>query len=349
MSAEVHEREMAFSVRSRQAAVLYFKAELGKLVQGVTFKPLFQPSVEPQGTIDAYGYVSNTGSQTLTVFDVYTQRILGVIPTGRDPKGFAINPITNRLYLALSAEDEVEVIDIAASESVKRIRLQPGDGPEEIVVGPENNSLIVVNRRSNTASFVDLGSEQEVARVPTGEEPSGVLLDRKGQRAYISNRRSNTITVLDTTNRAVVATVPTEVEPLRAQTNRDGSRLFVAHAASAYLMVYSLPDLSVVERIFVGLGMSSIKVDPNTDLLYVGMDSGGWVRIYDATSLVPVESFEVNVPVDEMTLGSDSNTMLLLARDKQTVSFKDLTNPKTIGEITVGCFPHSVGLMKERR
>jgi YVTN family beta-propeller protein len=349
LTEAVSKRAISFSLRRRQAVVLYLKADLGKLLKGVKFTPLFDIRVESKGSTDIYGYVANSGSQTLTIFDSRTRRVVRVIPTGRTPRGLAIDRNSGRLYLALSGEDEVEVIDTAAGESVKRIRLRPGDRPEEVALSSDGGTLITVNRGSNTASFVDVRSGLEVKRTPTGEEPTGILVDRNGQRAYIFNRRSNDITVLDITNQATVATVSSEVEPLRGQVNREGTRLFVAHRASAYLLAYSLPDLAVVERVFVGLGMSSIKVDPNTDLVYVGMEGGEVVRVYDAASLVPVETVDVVAPVDEMTIGAEDNTMLFLARDKQSITFMDLTNRKIVGELKVGCSPYAVGLMKERR
>jgi len=67
----------------------------------------------------------------------------------------ALDQRTKRAYVALSGEDEVDVIDVANGEVVDRIKLSGGDRPRELALTPDGRTLLVVNTGSNTVSIID--------------------------------------------------------------------------------------------------------------------------------------------------------------------------------------------------
>jgi YVTN family beta-propeller protein len=312
------------------------------------FEPSFAAMVPERPVPDTAALCSNTGMASVSVLDRRTRRIAAVLPTGGSPRGVAIDRAARRAYVAVSDDDDVQVLDLASGAPVGRVRLSPGDRPWDLALAGDGRTLVVANRGSNTASFVDLASLSEIQRVPTGEGPSALLIDRAGRRAYVLDARSNEITVLDVANRVAVTTVGTDPEPLRAALDAAGRRLYVVHAGSQYMTVLSLPDLAPAGRVFVGLGASTVLVDSRTDLVYVGRADDRRLNVYDPYSLAPVSFVDVPAPVSFMAIDDAENALWALMPEARAVAVVDLTTRETLATIDVGDAPAALALTGAR-
>ena len=251
--------------RGRAVVVSLELLPASRVEKGFGFSPVFAAAVPPLPLAERMTFASGTGSDAVTVFDRRTRRVAAVIPTGRDPRGLAIDARLGRLYVALAGEDQVAAYDLQTLAEVGRIRLQPGDGPVEVAATPDGRLLVTANRRSSTASFLDPQALIELDRAPTGLQPSSLLVDRNGRRAYAFNRGSSSVTVLDLAARKAVSSFPTEPEPLRGALSRAGDRLLVASPVSPHVTTYALPAQTQLRRTYVGPGASAVLVDPRTD------------------------------------------------------------------------------------
>jgi len=337
------------AVRGKATVVsLSFRYE-ASVKEGFEFTPDFVASSPALPPPQLTGYCSNTADASLTVFDTGRKVVDGVLAAGGRPMGLAVDPppSQNRAYVAISATSEVQVVDVTSNDTVGNIRLTFGDDPVELALSATGR-LLVVNRGSNTLSFVDPASFTEVSRVQTGLEPASVLLDRTSQRAYVFNRRSNSISVIDVANRSVVGTIPTDPEPFFGAVSRDGTRLYVICAGSAYLNVYSLPGLAVLQRAFTGLGQSAILVDSRSDYVYVGMVNEKRIYVYDPFSLIPIDYVEVPGPISYMAIDDVTNALFALMPENRSVAVIDLTSRKVIAVLDVGNAPYSVRLAGQR-
>ena len=255
MGEEPARIDAPFDVRSGQAVVLTLTFDPERSVQGgVEFQPRFTGAVPARTPPTLVGACSNTRTNDVTLFDTWTKAVTNVVATGRSPYGLALEPLAARAFVALSGQDQIDVVDLSRAESASRIPMRGGDEPRALQMLPDRRTLLVLNFRSQTASFVDAFTTQELARVPVGEAPWSITLQRGGNRAFVLNRRSNNLTVIDLGTRQAIATVPTEPEPLFGQVSRDGKRLYVIHAGSPYMNEYALPGLTVSRKIRVGLG-----------------------------------------------------------------------------------------------
>lgn len=306
-------------------------------------------ALAPEATVvPLAGYCSTPARASLLKFDRRSHQVTGVLPTRRQPLGIALDPSAVRAYVALGAEDRIQVLDLGTGEELAQIPLRAGDEPRELALTPDGSLLVTVNPGSDTASFVDTSSGSLIDSVQAGDEPWALLLDRGGRRAYVLNRRSNSITVLDVATRAVVATVPTDPEPLRAQLSRDGSRLYLVARGSAYLTVFSVPDMTVVRTVFVGLGAGALKVDPRSDLVYVGRADEGRIQVFDPVSALPVDAIQVPGPVSWLALDDVENALVAVLPATGQVAFVDVTRKRLVGALEVGAEPYQVALVGER-
>src|SRR6201994_1207845 len=71
-----------------------------------------------------YAYISNGGSNTVTVLDVVNMRQDRVIAVGSSPSGLAVNPHRNEVYVVNSGSGTVMVIDTETNTVAASIRVQ---------------------------------------------------------------------------------------------------------------------------------------------------------------------------------------------------------------------------------
>lgn len=315
--------------------------------QGFRFEPQLSAHVPPVPVFSRVGYAASFAEDHLAVFDRKTLEVISVIATGRGPAAVVLDERERRAYAALSGEDAVEVVDVAAGRIVARVQLQAGDGPAWLALGP-SGLLLCANRDSDTLSFIDGRSGVEVGRVAVGDEPGYVLMDRLGRRAYVFNVRSDSISVVDVGRRLVVGSVATEAGPLRGAFNRASDRLYVIHRDSPYLAVVDADRLTRVDRILVGMGAGDVHVDPATDLVYVGKKGSTVVDVYDPFSLLPVDYLEVAGGPADMVIDREENRLLLAVPEDDAVAAVDLITKRLRGVMDVGRDPRSVDVMGSR-
>jgi YVTN family beta-propeller protein len=336
-----------FTITARRAVVLDVQFRFPAAQKVYAFTPSVSAAVPAKTLVQLSGYCSNAGSHDVTVYDKIGLQVTAVLPTGRTPWGLALDPVQNRVYVALAADDQVAIVDIASGAELSRIRLNAGDSPRELLLTSDRRLLLSANAGSNTVSFIDPVSMIETGRVRVSEEPVSLLLDRNAQRAYVFHARSNSISVVDLATRTVAATVPTDNRPLRGQIDRAGARLYVATPLSAYLTVLSLPDLGVAKRVYVGIGTTALKVDPDTDLLYVA-NGDGRISIFDPFSLIPVDSIDLPGGATWLSIEAAQNALFALLPERRAIAVVQLTTKAVLGQLDTGLEPRVVALIGER-
>src|SRR5205814_3221939 len=112
-------------------------------------------SVPPRTIPALTGYCSNGAAHDVTVFDKHTRQISEVQATGREPWGITLDSLSNRAYVALSGEDQVDVRDLQSGETLTHIRLAVGDAPRDLALTPDRRLLLSANSGSNSISFID--------------------------------------------------------------------------------------------------------------------------------------------------------------------------------------------------
>jgi DNA-binding beta-propeller fold protein YncE len=338
-----------FRVDRGRARVLVLELQYARSFEkGFGFKPDFSGAVPAMPLVERLGFVSNTGSDAVTVFDQRTRRAVAVLATGRDPRGMAIDPLQARLYVALGGEDQVAAYDLVTGAELARARLQPGDRPTEIGLTPDGKLLVTTNTGSSTASFVDPFALVELSRVRTGQEPTALLVDRGGRRAYAFNRATTNVTVLDTGTRSVAGTFPLEGEPARAALNRAGDRMYVVSPMSAYMAVLAVPSMAVLSRIYVGFRAVSVHVNPRNDYVYVAQGGDGAVQVFSPMTPLPVDRWQL--PGEAVWMATDAVDDLLFAvvpSTRETVGVEQ-TGRRVLPGFDVGDDPYAVILAGPR-
>jgi YVTN family beta-propeller protein len=341
--------DFPFSVSRKRAYVISLMFKYTESISGgFSFSPVFSMMIPARPIPSLTGYVSNSGSNNIMVFDKKLNKVLSIIVTGRSPAGMALDQRQGRAYVALSGDDAIELIDVLSGEVINRLRLYTGDRPQELALTPDGKTLLVANKGTNTVSFIDPLSFVELRRIEVGREPNSISIHPNGIRAFVFNTLSSTVSVVDIPNKAIITTISTDPAPLRGQFNRRGDRLYIIHEWSMYLTAINPFALSLLRRFPVKIGMISMKVDIQTDLVYMGRGRDTTVEVYDPFSFALVDSINTGAGITYMTIDGDENNLYMVNPEMKSVMVSRLVRKMIIFEMDVGEGPYWVTMMGER-
>jgi YVTN family beta-propeller protein len=142
-----------------------------------------------------YAYISNGGSNTVTVLDLVNMRQDRVIAVGAGPSGLAVNPHRNEVYAVNTGNGTVSVINAETNTVAATIRVQRK--PYFIDVDAQGERAYVANSASNNVSVLDLGKRREIGVIGAGEGPGMARVSNDGKTVVISNRASGSVSIAD--------------------------------------------------------------------------------------------------------------------------------------------------------
>ena len=151
---------------------------------------------------ESRAYAANIGSDSVTVIDCETRRVVADPPVGEEPEGIGVDPDTGEVLVANQEDGMLSVLDPDSLAETNRALL--GETPIRVVLDPAGRYAFVPNRESNDVSVVDTAFVRdgerrpwEIARIPVGVWPGGTVFDPEGDRAFVANNKTNDISVID--------------------------------------------------------------------------------------------------------------------------------------------------------
>jgi YVTN family beta-propeller protein len=125
------------------------------------------------------GYITNAGSNNVSVIDTAKNTVTATIPVGTFPWGVAVSPDGSKVYVsnlqATAIPSTVSVIDTATNKVIAAIPV--GIYPEGMAVTPDGSKVYVAqNTRPGTVSVIDTATNTVTAAIPVGSAPIGVAV-----------------------------------------------------------------------------------------------------------------------------------------------------------------------------
>jgi len=297
-----------------------------------------------------YAYVTNGGSNTVTVLDVVDVRVDRELAVGQNPVAVAASPTRNEIYVVNSGAAEgtgsISVIDAEHNRVVATIPLHRQ--PVSIDLDKNGDLAYVANAGSNSVSVVDLKTRREVARIGTGEQPVAARLAPDGKTLVVANHRGNSVTLIDPLSRSVRGVIegcPGAADPVILP---DSSKAFVPCSEGHQVMVIALaePHSSKPDRLEtlmdVGRGPTAIALKPD----------GGEVFVANALSDSISEIITNSNDVSSAYMMGDNPVCALVSRDNsllyvgnlhsQNVIVYSIDNGRRVNSVHVGDGPSAL-------
>ncbi len=155
-----------------------------------------------------FAYISNGGSNTVSVLDLVYLRQDRTLQVGIQPTGIAANP----------KRDEVYVVNTGT---------------------PAGNGSV---------SVIDTNANRVVATILVHKLPYFIDVDAAGERAYVANSGSNSVSVIDLPRRRVIGEVGAGEQPGVARISPDMRSLVVTNRGSGSVSIFAVPPYTAEAR-----------------------------------------------------------------------------------------------------
>ncbi len=277
-------------------------------------------------------YVTNIGSNSVSVIDGAVNAVIATVPVGTQPTGVGVNPATDRVYVTNKASNSVSVIDGAVNAVIATVPV--GTWPTGVGVNPATDRVYVANFLTNNVSVINGATNAVIATVPVGKWPSGVGINPASNRVYVANQGSNSVSVIDGAlaeidpANAVIATGPVGSAPQRVGVNPATYRVYVANRDSNSVSVIDGAVNAVIATVPVGSFPFHVGVNPTTDRVYVANFLTNNVSVINGATNAVITT----VPVGTQPFGVGVNP----ATDRVYVTNRNTNSVSVIGGTVIG-------------
>src|SRR5690349_9182455 len=202
-------------------------------------------------------YVTNSGSDNVSVIDGKTNKVVATIPVGTSPHGVVAldSPVGgfSTIYVTNSGSDNVSVIDGKTNKVVATIPV--GTSPHGFVAldSPVGgfSTIYVTNSGSDNVSVIDGKTNNVVATIPVDRHLDSLYKTSDNRTIYTINTISDNVSVIDGKTNKVVATIPVGTSPHDIIGSMLG-KLYVTNSGSDNVSVIDGKTNKVVATIPVG-------------------------------------------------------------------------------------------------
>ena len=236
-----------------------------------------------------YAYISNGGSNTVTVLDLVNMRQERVIAAGRGPSGLAVNPRRNEVYVVNSGSGTVTVINAETNTVVATIPVQRL--PYFIDVDAQGSRAYVANSGSNNVSVLDLALRRQIAVIGAGEAPGIARIAGDGKTLVITNRASGSVSIADARAFKVRSSFDHCPGATEAIILPDSSKAFVACSGGHQVMVIGLAHATGSEPATADVLLTFLDVGKTPIHIALKPDGGeAFVSNYDSDTISEINT-----------------------------------------------------------
>jgi YVTN family beta-propeller protein len=133
--------------------------------------------------------VVSIGSNSITLIDTESNRILGVIYVGRSPHEAFFTPDGKELWVAVRGENYISVIDPVKMKEIRRV--QTANGPGMVLFRPDGHYAFVPSSFTPELDIIDTRNYQVVARTPQASPFSpNLAVSRDGTEVWFTLKDS---------------------------------------------------------------------------------------------------------------------------------------------------------------
>jgi YVTN family beta-propeller protein len=245
------------------------------------------------------------------------------IPVGSNPAGIAVNPVTNRVYVANNASNSVTVID-GVTNAAATLQIPSANLPKVVAVNPVTDKIYIGGESDNRVTVID-GATGTTSTVSdpnaAGSNPSAIAVNPVTNKIYIANSPQEfgwpgSVTVIDGATNAT-STIALDRSANAIAVNPATNRVYVA--AEYYSAMVNFGEMfeidgtaNVATPISSGSGWDGFAVNSATNRIYAAerppddsVESVNGVLAIDGatdtTTIIPVGVNPVGIAGNEGT------------------------------------------------
>jgi len=262
-------------------------------------------------------YTADQTSNTVSVIDPSTNRLLGVIKLG-DPVPGALSPLYKGQLLV-----------------------------HGLGYSPDSKTLAVVSIGSNSVTLIDTATNKVKGTVYVGRSPHEAFFTPDGRELWVTVRGENYVSVID----------PAEMKEIRRieMANGPGMTMFGPDGRYAFVCSSFTPELAVVDaashEVLKRLPQTSpfcpnIAVSPESDELWITLKDVGKVQVFSAKPPFEQKALLETGPItNHVNFVNNRNgkfAYVTVGGTNQVKAYRRGVVPELIATIPVGSLPHGI-------
>ena len=255
------------------------------------------------------------------------------LPAHAKPGGFdhaAVHEPTGRIYVAHTANDAVDIIDIEARKYLGSIWNLTGVAGT--LVAPEPDLLLTSNRGENTVAIIGFDDVKSVDKVAVGVRPNGLAYDSRRARLLVAHvgdpgtPGSCTVSIVDVRARQRIADIPVAGRTRWAVYDPVADAFHVNVADPPQLVVIAPRDPVHIWRVVSvpQAGPHGLDLDVERRRLYCASDAGVLLEVHaDSGAILGAETI-AGVP-DVVFLDAELSRLYVAIGDPGVIEVLDTT------------------------
>jgi YVTN family beta-propeller protein len=208
----------------------------------------------------SFAYVTNLGSDSVSVIDTQSLRVTATIPLGPGsaPYGVAISPDRARAYVVNSGLNSVSVIDTALENVIATVPV--GSGPSQVALSPDGLLAYVPNSQDNSVTVLDTFTQERVTTISNIPDATGVAFNHRGTRAYVTTATESTgqVHVINTDDHSVVTSIVVGQNPRNITLSPYGNVLLTADQSGGTITFIDTESNLRIDTVPVGPNPSAV-------------------------------------------------------------------------------------------
>ena len=202
---------------------------------------------------------------------------------GSDPSGVAVNQKTDLIYVAVTNDESIAVINGSSKQIVSKIHVT--SNPSDVAVNEEKNTIYSVGP---FVTAINGTTNTIISEFPVDGSLEHIAINPKTQKIYATDPDKKKIYVIDGAKLKIEDTITTGGVAWGIAVNPDTNIIYVTnrdwnHLSSNinYISVIDGANDQILDTITVGDDPWSVAVDDKTNTIYVTNVGSGTVSVID--------------------------------------------------------------------
>jgi DNA-binding beta-propeller fold protein YncE len=278
----------------------------------------------------------------LAIVDPASEKILGRVPTVKDPHEVAVTPDGRTAYVA-SPSQGIAVIDVVAMKEVRRLDTEPGSAPHDVLFA--GGKLYFTAEGHKVIGRYDPATNKMDWHFGIGQDGSHMLVLSKDMNTlFTPNRGSNSVSMIEGVLagppkwRVTAIPVPGKA-PEGIDLSPDGREIWTATRADGGVSIIDVASKKVTQTLNLGMkDANRLKFTPDGRVLILDGEIS-MLLVLDAATRKEIKRVRV-APGDSGDGGiyvmPDGSRAYLGLRDDHSVAVVDLKTLEVASRISMG-------------
>jgi PQQ-dependent catabolism-associated beta-propeller protein len=287
-------------------------------------------------------FVTNEKGDSVSVIDAKTNQVVKTVAIGKRPRGIGLAPDGSAIYVAVSADNQIAVIDPTTLEVTGHF--PSGDDPEAFAVH-KNGNIYISNENDAKASVIDPHTGKLVTEIEVGIEPEGVAISPDGTRVIVTSESTNMLHIIAIPEHTVVNSILVGARPRAATFSADGKLAYATSEIGGEVKKVDVASGTILGKMALSDDQAKPKdilVSRDGKRLYVAGGRANRVFVLDANTLEVITSVPVGKRVWGLAQSRDGARLYSTDGADNQVSVIDTKNNSVTTRIPVGEAPWGI-------